>query len=84
MERHPIDPIALVAGLVTLAGGVIALLHQTGTVEMGAEATTIVACVMLGVAGALGVLCARIGAESGPTSISAVTGDAPPHSDGSE
>lgn len=86
MERHPIDPIALVAGLVTLAGGVIALLHQTGTVELGAEATAIVACIMLGVAGAAGVMCARIGADRSPSagSTSAVAGDTAPHAGGSE
>lgn len=56
MDRHPLDPIALVTGLVTLAGGGVALLHQLGAFRLGPGPVTLIALVVLGVAGAALVL----------------------------
>jgi hypothetical protein len=60
MERHPLDPIALVCGLVTVAGGVIALLHQLGAFHLGPASVVLFGCGLLGAGGAaLVVLMAR-------------------------
>ncbi len=60
MERHPLDPIALVTGLVTLIGGVIALLHQQGAFHLGVGPVVLLACGLLGAGGvALVVLTSR-------------------------
>jgi len=56
VERHPLDPIALVTGLLAVAGGLIGLLHQTGVFALGPGAFTLVAVVAFGVAGAALVL----------------------------
>lgn len=51
MERHPLDPIALVTGLVTVVAGVIALLHQSGAFHLGFGAVALIACGLLGAGG---------------------------------
>lgn len=62
MERHPLDPIALVCGLVTVAAGVIALLHQLGAFHLGVASVVLLGCGLLGAGGAaLVVLMARHG-----------------------
>jgi len=52
MERHPLDPIALVVGLSTIVGGIIALLHQTGAIRLGPGPLVLIACVVFGIGGA--------------------------------
>ena len=65
MERHPLDPIALVCGLVTVAGGVIALLHQLGAFHLGPASVVLFGCGLLGAGGAaLVVLMARHGSTA--------------------
>jgi len=59
MNSHPLDPIALIAGLVTLVGGIVALLHQGGAMHLGPAALATIACVTLGLAGAGGVFLAN-------------------------
>lgn len=54
LERHRIDPIAFVAGGLTVAIGVIGLLHQTGAISLGPGA---VAVVLVGLTG-VGVVAA--------------------------
>ena len=65
MERHPLDPVALVAGVLTVVGGVVALLHQTGAFGLDVGSTGLIACVALGVGGAaLVALTNRSGAPA--------------------
>lgn len=52
MNRHPLDPIALVAGVTSIVAGVVALLHQAGVVPLGPAAVITLALVVLGLAGA--------------------------------
>jgi hypothetical protein len=60
MTRHPLDPVALVGGLVTLVAGVIALLHQAGAISLDLTKVVLMGLVVLGVAGgALVVLDGR-------------------------
>ena len=51
MERHPLDPIALVTGLVVVIAGVIALLHQLGAFSLGVGPVALIACGLLGAGG---------------------------------
>ena len=51
MERHPLDPIALVAGLVTAIAGIVALLHQLGAFHLGLAPTVLIASGLLGLGG---------------------------------
>ncbi len=52
MKRHPLDPIALVSGLVATVAGIIALLHQGGAIALGLPAVLMMALIALGVGGA--------------------------------
>lgn len=52
MRRHPLDPIALVAGAVSIVAGVVAALHQGGAISLGLPAVVLMSLVVLGLAGA--------------------------------
>jgi hypothetical protein len=52
MKRHPLDPLALVAGVVTVVAGVIAVLHQSDVIPLGLSAVVLLGLVVLGLAGA--------------------------------
>lgn len=59
MERHPLDPIALIGGLLAVLGAVIALLHQTEVIDLGPAPVTLIALIAIGVAGAALMLLAN-------------------------
>lgn len=50
LERHRIDPIAFVAGLLTIAVGAVGLAHQLGAFELGASAVAILLAALVGLA----------------------------------
>lgn len=77
MERHPLDPIALVCGLVTLTAGVVALLHQLGAFHLGAAAVTVLGAGVLGAAGIVGVVLATR-ASATDSATGEATGSASP------
>ena len=52
MRRHPLDPIALVAGVVSIVAGLVAALHQGGAISLGLPAVVLLSLVVLGLAGA--------------------------------
>ncbi len=52
MKRHPLDPFALVAGLIALIAGFTALLHQSGTIGLDLTTVVLMALITLGVGGA--------------------------------
>ncbi len=52
MKRHPLDPFALVAGLIALIAGFTALLHQSGTIALDLTTVVLMALITLGVGGA--------------------------------
>jgi hypothetical protein len=56
MKRHPFDPAALVSGALTIAGGVLALLQQTGSIHVSGGAVAMWLCVVAAVAGAAIIL----------------------------
>ncbi|MFN8051169.1 MAG: hypothetical protein U0Q22_07040 [Acidimicrobiales bacterium] len=56
MERHPLDPIALVVGLATVLGGVVALLQQTGVITLGPTVVATLVCLVGALGGAILVL----------------------------
>lgn len=80
MERHPLDPIALVCGLVTLVGGVIALLHQLGVFHLGAASVVLIGCGLLGAGGAALVVLIARQAQVSPAVSPAVVPDPDPES----
>lgn len=88
MERHPLDPIALVAGLVTLTAGAIALAHQTGVIGLGPGPVALVALIALGLAGATLVMLSGRRADLAPVgtqpSAGAHDGGTPDEAPGTE
>jgi len=52
MRRHPLDPLALVAGAVFVVAGIVAALHQGGAISLGLPAVVLLSLVTLGLAGA--------------------------------
>jgi hypothetical protein len=56
MRRHPLDPFALVAGVVAIVAGTVATLHQSGAIALGLPAVVLLALLVLGLAGAALVL----------------------------
>lgn len=78
MDRHPLDPIALVAGLVTIVGGVIALLHQVGAFHLGPGSVFLIACIVLGTAGTALVLLMGRDAAAGRSADPSTGPSTPP------
>ncbi|MGB3412005.1 MAG: hypothetical protein WBA45_12505 [Microthrixaceae bacterium] len=52
MNPHRLDPIALVAGMVTIAAGLIAAMHQGGAISLNLALVVVLGLIALGVAGA--------------------------------
>ncbi|MGB6059179.1 MAG: hypothetical protein WBF71_13060 [Microthrixaceae bacterium] len=52
MNPHPLDPIALVAGLVALSAGVIAVMHQSGAISLNLPLVIVLGLIALGIGGA--------------------------------
>jgi hypothetical protein len=52
VTRHPLDPVALVAGLTALIAGFTALLHQSGTISLDLATVVLMGLVVLGLGGA--------------------------------
>ena len=52
MNRHPLDPIALVAGLVALIAGFTGLLHQSGAISLDLATVVLMALIVRGLGGA--------------------------------
>lgn len=77
MKRHPLDPLALVAGAVSIVAGVVAALHQGGAISLGLPAVVLLALLVLGLAGAALVLLTN----RRPTDLTATV---PPGGDGSD
>lgn len=66
-DRHPLDPIALVGGILTIVGGIVGLLHQTGVIRLGPAPTILLVLVAAGLgAAALIVLPRRAPTAAAP------------------
>ena len=52
MKPHPLDPIALIAGLIAMIAGLIAVLHQSGVISLNLGLVIVFALMALGVGGA--------------------------------
>lgn len=52
MRPHPLDPVALVAGVTAVVAGVIATLHQWGTISLGLPLVVALGVLTLGGASA--------------------------------
>lgn len=51
MERHELDPLALIFGLVGLIAGVVALLHQSDVISLGPGPVLALSVLVIGIAG---------------------------------
>lgn len=51
MERHDLDPLALIFGLVGLLAGFVALLHQNGALALGPAPVLALSVLVVGLAG---------------------------------
>ncbi len=56
MTSHPIDPVALVAGLVAVVAGLVAVLHQGGAISLNLPLVILLALLAVGIGGASLVL----------------------------
>jgi hypothetical protein len=56
MERHPLDPVALLVGLAGIAAGVLALLQQAGHLHVDGATVAMVLCIAVAAIGATIVL----------------------------
>lgn len=56
MNPHPLDPVALVSGVIAIAAGIIGILHQSGAISLGLPLVIILSLIAVGVGGASLVL----------------------------
>lgn len=52
MNPHPLDPIALVGGLVAMTAGLIAVMHQSGAISLNLPLVVVIGLMALGIGGA--------------------------------
>ncbi|MCO5312958.1 MAG: hypothetical protein M9952_08495 [Microthrixaceae bacterium] len=51
MKRHPLDAIALIAGLLTIGFGLLGLAHQLGAFPLGPGGVALAICLAVGFGG---------------------------------
>jgi hypothetical protein len=56
MDRHPLDPVALLVGLAAVGAGALALLQQAGAFHVDGGAVAMVLCIVGAALGATVVL----------------------------
>lgn len=52
MNPHPLDPIALVSGLVAIVAGIIAVTHQSGGISLSLPVVIVLGLMVIGTCGA--------------------------------